>query len=292
MVSRSISSPATVNPRVGLAAAAGILTGRPIVRPPRTQDRPNIDGRLDDAVWRNAVQVTDFVQQQPLEGAPATEETDVFIAYDSQNIYFAFHAHYSDPSIMRANRVDRDQAFRDDKISVYFDPFLDQQRAYSFSVNGYGVQGDALMNARAAAAAAAAGDAVVAARGGRGGGGGGARVQPTRNSLWRQLVGRPVRQRRRDRRRRFHRRDGDPLQEPSVSAARLGDAAPMGLSDRPRDPRQGRECRLGADLAGGVRLPDADGPARRHDQPVDEPQPRVPADLHRHSVRLDRQLDR
>ena len=160
-------------PRVGLAAAAGILTGRPIVRPPRTQDRPNIDGRLDDAVWRNAVQVTDFVQQQPLEGAPATEETDVFIAYDSQNIYFAFHAHYSDPSIMRANRVDRDQAFRDDKISVYFDPFLDQQRAYSFSVNGYGVQGDALMNARGGGGGGRGRGRSGGGRGGRGGGGGG-----------------------------------------------------------------------------------------------------------------------
>ena len=27
------------------------------------------------------------------------------------------------------------------------DPFLDQQRAYRFSVNGYGVQSDAIINA-------------------------------------------------------------------------------------------------------------------------------------------------
>ena len=47
---------------------------------------------------------------------------------------------------MRANRVERDRADRgDDVISVYFDPFLDQQRAYKFSVNGYGVQGDSII---------------------------------------------------------------------------------------------------------------------------------------------------
>ena len=148
--------PGTGAPTAGLAAAAGILTGRPTMRPPRTGERPDIDGRLDDAVWRNALHVTEFVQQQPLEGAPASEETDLWMAYDSEHLYLAIHAHYENPAIMRATRVDRDQAFRDDNITIYFDPFLDQQRAYAFSLNGYGVQGDEIINAR-----------------GRGGGGGG-----------------------------------------------------------------------------------------------------------------------
>ena len=132
----------------GVAEGVGILTGRPTLRPPRTRERPRVDGRLDDAVWRDALHVTDFVQQNPMEGAPATEATDVWIAYDSQNFYLAVHAHYADPSLMRANRIDRDQAFEDDNVAIYFDTFLDQQRAYRFSVNGYGVQGDAIVNAR------------------------------------------------------------------------------------------------------------------------------------------------
>ena len=132
----------------GVAEGVGILTGRPTMRPPRARQEPRVDGRLDDAVWRNALHITDFVQQNPVEGAPATEATDVWIAYDSQNFYLAVHAHYSDPSLMRANRNDRDQAFEDDNIAIYFDTFLDQNRAYRFSVNGYGVQGDAVVNAR------------------------------------------------------------------------------------------------------------------------------------------------
>ncbi len=132
----------------GVAEGVGILTGRPTMRPPRARQQPRVDGRLDDAVWRNALHITDFVQQNPVEGAPATEATDVWIAYDSQNFYLAVHAHYSDPSLMRANRNDRDQAFEDDNIAIYFDTFLDQNRAYRFSVNGYGVQGDAVVNAR------------------------------------------------------------------------------------------------------------------------------------------------
>ncbi len=111
----------------------------------RTDSPPDVDGRLDDPVWRTAARITRFVQQRPLDGAPATEQTEVLVAYDSQNLYFGIYAHYNDPSIIRANRVDRDQTGRDDTVSLYFDPFLDRQRAYVFSVNGYGVQGDALM---------------------------------------------------------------------------------------------------------------------------------------------------
>ena len=143
--------PAAAGPAAGLAPAAslGILAGRPNVTAVRTAQPPTIDGNLDDAVWQRATRITDFVQQSPLEGQPATEDTEVYLAYDDEHLYFGLYAHYSEPSMMRANRVDRDQAFfGDDLISVYFDTFLDQQRAYVFSVNGYGVQNDSILEAR------------------------------------------------------------------------------------------------------------------------------------------------
>ena len=150
-------------PQLGAAGEAGALTGRVSARPYRTQVPPSIDGRLDDAVWQDAALITDFIQRQPEDGAPATERTEVYIAYDSGNIYMGFYAHYDDPSQMRANRTDRDQAHqRDDIFSVYFDPFLDQQRAYVFSINGYGVQNDSILGSRGNGGGF----------GGRGGGGG------------------------------------------------------------------------------------------------------------------------
>ena len=132
----------------GVAAGAGVLTGRPTVRPPVVDVPPNVDGRLDDEAWAAAVHITEFVQLSPLDGAPGTEATDVYIAYDSANIYLAFHAHYTNPSIMRASRTDRDQARGDDAVTIYFDPFLDQQRAYVFTVNAFGVQTDAILSSR------------------------------------------------------------------------------------------------------------------------------------------------
>ncbi len=139
---------ATPDPRRGRAAgfAAAPIARRRVTIGHAAQP-PNLDGRLDDAVWETATYIDEFVQIAPVEGAPGTEETEVWMAYDRDNLYFAFHVHYTDPGIIRANRADRDEIRGDDRMSVLFDPFLDQQRAYQFSVNGYGVQSDELVNA-------------------------------------------------------------------------------------------------------------------------------------------------
>ena len=148
----------------GVAASAGILTGRPSVTATRAVEPPLIDGLLDDAIWQSAAHITEFVQVAPVEGTAATEDTDVYVAFDSTHLYLGMHAHYSNPGMVRANRVDRDRAsFNDDTISVYFDTFLDQQRAFVFTLNGYGVQGDSLMG---------------------GGGGGGFRGVPRGDRSW------------------------------------------------------------------------------------------------------------
>ena len=128
-----------------VAAQPAEPAGRPTVRPTRIDQPPIIDGVLDDAIWTRSTVITDFVQQAPLDGAAATEQTRVLVAYDSQNLYLGFQVRYTDPAILRANRVDRDQAGQDDLMTVYLDPFLDQQRAYVFDVNGYGVQGDGIV---------------------------------------------------------------------------------------------------------------------------------------------------
>jgi hypothetical protein len=116
--------------------------GRPTLNAVRAAQPPNVDGRLDDAIWRDAALIDSFVQEEPIEGAPATEQTEVRIAYDNERIYFGIHAHYSDIGLMRTNRSDRDQLDNDDTVTVYLEPFLDYLRGYAFTVNGYGVQAD------------------------------------------------------------------------------------------------------------------------------------------------------
>jgi hypothetical protein len=119
--------------------------GRPSVTAVRAEAAPSIDGRLDDALWRTATLIDTFVQEEPIEGAPATEKTEVRVAYDRETLYFGIHAHYSDVSLRRANRSDRDKLDNDDTVTVTLEPFLDYLRGYSFAVNGYGVQSDSMI---------------------------------------------------------------------------------------------------------------------------------------------------
>jgi hypothetical protein len=151
--------------------ALGLVPGRPRISPTRTDNPPRIDGVLDDPVWETAVQITELIQEAPIEGAPATEATEVYVTYDSENLYFGFYAHYQNPSIMRANQIDRDQARQDDVVRVFLDPFLDQQRAYVLDVNGYGVQGDGIITPGGGGGGGRGGGG--RGGGGRGGGGGG-----------------------------------------------------------------------------------------------------------------------
>ncbi|MDA1094944.1 MAG: DUF5916 domain-containing protein [Acidobacteria bacterium] len=137
--------PATRGGRGGFAATPVLERPRAVVG--RALSAPQMDGRLDDAIWQSATHLTEFVQIAPLEGVPGTEATEVWMAYDDDQLYVAFYAHYTEPGMVRANRADRDEIRGDDRLSVLIDPFLDQQRAYQFEVNGYGVQGDSIVNA-------------------------------------------------------------------------------------------------------------------------------------------------
>lgn len=132
---------------VALGSAARAAAAPPAVTPVRAATPPQIDGRLDDPVWASAARITSFTQQQPTEGAPASEATEVLLVYDATQIYIGVHVRYSDVSLVRANRSDRDQTSGDDTITVSIDPFRDAQRAYAFSVNGFGVQADSLFMA-------------------------------------------------------------------------------------------------------------------------------------------------
>src|SRR5450759_5292893 len=46
-----------------------------------------IDGKLDESAWAKATPITDFRQQQPHEGAPASQRTEVRVLYDERALY-------------------------------------------------------------------------------------------------------------------------------------------------------------------------------------------------------------
>src|SRR6266446_7043612 len=68
----------------------------------RITEALKIDGLLDEAAWSLAQPATAFLQQQPTEGTPASERTEVRALFDDKNIYFGIRAFDSDAKHINA----------------------------------------------------------------------------------------------------------------------------------------------------------------------------------------------
>lgn len=111
-----------------------------------TENPPYVDGRLDDEVWDNIPPITTFTQVWPEDGARATEESEVRIAYDRDNLYFAFRFYDNNPELIRAKNLERGgRNNRDDHAYIGIDTYNDGRNAYLFEMNALGTQDDALI---------------------------------------------------------------------------------------------------------------------------------------------------
>ena len=115
--------------------------GRATVRAVRLLEPLSIDGTLDETVYESVPSFGDFVQQQPDEGAPATERTEAWIFYDDRNLYAAARLWDSAPeSQWVVNEMQRDsfRLIQNEGFSVALDTFYDRRNAVTFRVNPIG----------------------------------------------------------------------------------------------------------------------------------------------------------
>jgi hypothetical protein len=106
-----------------------------------------LDGWLNDPVWRSAPAASGFLQREPRAGAPASEPTEVRVAYTPATLYIAIHALDSQPRsvVARALEPDSDMT-QDDSVAIVLDTFDDHRNAYFFATNANGVRTDALIS--------------------------------------------------------------------------------------------------------------------------------------------------
>ena len=119
--------------------------GRATVRAVRVTQAIRIDGTLDEAVYRDVPPMSDFIQVDPTPGAAATEKTDIWVAFDDQNVYVLVRAWDTQMDRLVATEMRRDSnvLFQgNDVVSVAFDPFYDRRNALLFSVNPIGGRSD------------------------------------------------------------------------------------------------------------------------------------------------------
>ena len=128
----------------GVRAALMHANGRtpPQITATYVERAPDLDGRLDDAVWRDAMIVSDFTQVVPEDGTEPTERTQVCVVYDRSALYVGAHLYDSEPARIAGRLGRRDSHTSSDAFTVAIDSYHDHRTSFRFSVNPAGVRSD------------------------------------------------------------------------------------------------------------------------------------------------------
>src|SRR5690349_3789386 len=119
--------------------------GRATIRAVRLTTPIRIDGALDEPIYTMVPPITDFIQQEPVGGEPATEKTELWVAFDEDNMYVLFRCWETDASRLVANEMRRDGPNMwqgNDLVAVSFDTFLDRRNSFNFVMNALGGRTD------------------------------------------------------------------------------------------------------------------------------------------------------
>ncbi len=119
--------------------------GRVTVRAVRLVAGLQLDGLLDEPLYDCVRAIGDFIQLMPDEGAPATEKTEAWIAFDAESIYISARVWDSAPAadwVVNEMRRDTPQLRDNDGFWVVLDTFHDRRNGLGFYTNPLGALGD------------------------------------------------------------------------------------------------------------------------------------------------------
>jgi hypothetical protein len=121
--------------------AQGAIT----IRAVRLEQPLRVDGVLDETVYEAVPPIEEFVQQEPREGEPATERTQVWVLFDAERLYVSARCHDSQADRIVANDMRRDgrNIGQNDNLSIVLDTFHDRRNGYEFLINSIGGMQDA-----------------------------------------------------------------------------------------------------------------------------------------------------
>jgi hypothetical protein len=131
-----------------LAAQASEPGLRPSLTAVRIPDhlQIRIDGFLDDEAWALAQTITEFRQQDPVEGGEPSEPSEIRILYDGRALYIGAMFYDSDPAGILAHQLQRNAGLgTDDRFMWILDTFQDGRTGYFFEINPAGLMGDGLI---------------------------------------------------------------------------------------------------------------------------------------------------
>jgi len=112
----------------------------------RIESAIKLDGILDEADWAKAPRISNFIQRELSENAPATERTEVAVLFNRIELYIGIWCFDSEPARIIAQKMkwdfDRDA---EDDFEIVLDTYQDKRNGYYFVVNPNAAQYDALI---------------------------------------------------------------------------------------------------------------------------------------------------
>src|SRR5258708_2086209 len=82
--------------------------GRSTIRAVRLTSPLTLDGRLDEEIYGAIQPASGFFRENPADGKPANDDTQVWVFFDSNNVYIALRCLDNEPERMVANEMKRD----------------------------------------------------------------------------------------------------------------------------------------------------------------------------------------
>jgi hypothetical protein len=114
-----------------------------IVDAVRISEPITLDGRLEEPGWRTASPATDFIQQSPYPGEPATQRTEVRFLYDEANLYIGVTCFQSADAPLVIGDITQDFNFgQSDALNVILDTLHDRRSGFMFMTNPGGARRD------------------------------------------------------------------------------------------------------------------------------------------------------
>lgn len=106
---------------------------------------PIIDGEvLNEALWEQVYTIRELKQIKPNYGAPASEKTEIRIAYTAKTLYVAVVCFDISPEKIVVSDSRRDADLNDDDSFLFIiDTYNDQQNGFLFGTNADGMEYDA-----------------------------------------------------------------------------------------------------------------------------------------------------
>ncbi|MBT5427983.1 MAG: carbohydrate binding family 9 domain-containing protein, partial [Bacteroidetes bacterium] len=101
-----------------------------------------LDGNLDESFWSGAMLADKFKSYFPEYGKDMPYKTEIYLAYNAENLLFGFKCFDPNPDNIKATMAARDQIRIEDWVCINLDPFNDQQSLYAFYANPLGIQMD------------------------------------------------------------------------------------------------------------------------------------------------------